>query len=258
MRVVSWNVNSVRARLARIEPWLKDWSPDLLCMQEIKVVDDDFPREIFEQAGYHLETFGQKTYNGVAIATRKPLENVFRGLPDDADDAPRRVIGGRCGQLNIINVYAPNGTELDSAPFAYKLEWFRRLRTFLNTNYQPSDQLMIIGDINIAPEDRDVYDADHWRDRLLFTDEEHAALRHVLDWGLIDGYRTIHKGEGLYSWWDYRSGMYQQGKGVRIDLALMSKPLEERVETIVIDRQAREGEKPSDHAPLIVDLVDEV
>ena len=254
MRIASWNVNSVRARLPRIEEWLDSWHPDILCLQETKVVDEEFPREPFASRGYNIEVFGQKTYNGVAIASLEPPVELFRGLPGDSPETSKRVIGGRFGELNLINVYAPNGTELGSERFAYKLEWFRQLRSLLNEKHEPGDPLLIIGDINIAPDDRDVYDPEYWRGRMLFTDEEHEAFENLSAWGLSDAMRELYSEAGIYSWWDYRAGMFHKGLGLRIDLALISEALKERLDEVTIDREARKGVKPSDHAPLIVDL----
>jgi len=254
VRIATWNVNSVRARLARIEPWLEKWKPDVLGLQETKVRDGEFPREAFSASGYELEIHGQKTYNGVALASREPLEGVFRGFADDPPDADRRAIGGRIGDLTVVTVYVPNGTELGSERFAFKLEWFRRLRAELEARFQPSDPVIVCGDFNVAPEDRDVYDPDAWRGKLLFHPDEHAALAHLMGWGLVDAFRLQTPDAGYYSWWDYRAGMFHKGKGLRIDLVLVTRSLAERVRAVVIDREARKGPKPSDHAPVIVDL----
>ncbi len=254
MRIASWNVNSVRARLPRITEWLEKWQPDVLCMQETKVIDEDFPHEPFVAAGYHIEAFGQKTYHGVALASRKPPTRVFRGLEDDPADADRRLIGALYDDLRVINVYVPNGTELGTERFDYKLEWFRRLRTSLERTCKPADGVLICGDFNVAPDDRDVYDPEKWRGRLHFHPDEHQALQHLMEWGLVDAFREKTAEGGHYSWWDYRAGSFHRGWGLRIDLALVSKPTAARLTDVVIDREARKGPKPSDHAPVVVDL----
>ncbi len=254
MRIATWNVNSVRARLPRVEDWLRSWKPDLLCMQETKVRDEEFPLQAFESLGYHIEVFGQKTYNGVALASRERPAEVFRALPGDPTEADRRVIGGLFGDLRVINVYVPNGTEVGSERFAYKLEWFRRLRNFLEATSKPTERVMICGDFNVAPEDRDVYDPDLWHGQILFHPDEHKALGHLMEWGLVDAFRLTTPEAGHYTWWDYRSGMFHKGHGLRIDLILISKPLANQIRSVAIDRDARKGPKPSDHAPVVIDL----
>ena len=254
MRIVSWNVNSIRARLPRVLDWLEEWKPDVLCVQETKVLDGHFPREEFEARGYHLDVFGQKTYNGVALIGRQAPDEVVRGLPDDSEEADKRLIGGRYGELWIWNAYVPNGTELGTPRFDYKLEWFRRMRALLERRHHPGDQVMICGDFNVAPDDRDVYDPKKWRGRLHFHPDEHAVLAHLMEWGLVDALRTQTEEGGIYSWWDYRSGAFHRGWGLRIDLALVTPALAARIDAVRIDREARKGPKPSDHAPVIVDL----
>ena len=256
MRIATWNVNSIRARLPRVTEWLARWSPDVLCMQETKVVDDQFPRDAFAHRGYQLEVFGQKTYNGVALASRGSLTDLARGFPDDAPDADRRLIAGRIADLHVINVYVPNGTELGSPRFAGKLAWFGRLRDLLERTFSKDDPLIICGDFNVAPEDRDVHDPEAWRGKLLFHPDEHRALQHLMSWGLTDVFREHHPEEGLFSWWDYRGGAFHRGWGLRIDYLLVTAPVAARTRAVTIDREARKGNKPSDHAPVILDLED--
>ncbi len=254
MRVASWNVNSIRARLPRVLDWLAVWSPDILCLQETKVIDDDFPREPFADLGYHLEVMGQKTYNGVALICREKPVPLLRGLPDDPPEADKRIIGARFGDLSVINIYAPNGTELGSERFAYKLEWYRRLHCYLDETFSPTDQLIVAGDYNIAQDDRDLYDPDAWRGKLLYHEDELKVLGELMEWGLFDAFREFHSEPGLYSWWDYRAGMFHKGLGLRIDFALVTESVRAQLKKSMIDRDARKGVKPSDHAPLIVDL----
>ena len=255
MRIATWNVNSVRMRLPRVVEWLGRQQPDVLCLQETKTVDADFPRGEFEALGYHVEVFGQKTYNGVALLSRTRALAVVRGLPDDPPDADRRLIGGVFEGVRVIGVYVPNGTEVGSERFAFKLAWFRRLREMLEASCSTGDPVLICGDFNVAPEDRDVHDPDAWRGRLLFHPDEQEALRHLMAWGLVDAFRLHETRGGHYTWWDYRAGAFHRGWGLRIDLVLMTEALSARCRSVTIDRDARKGEKPSDHAPVIADLV---
>jgi len=255
MRIATWNVNSVRMRLPRVVEWLGRQQPDVLCLQETKTVDADFPRGEFEALGYHVEVFGQKTYNGVALLSRTRALAVVRGLPDDPPDADRRLIGGVFEGVRVIGVYVPNGTEVGSERFAFKLAWFRRLREMLEASCSTGDPVLICGDFNVAPEDRDVHDPDAWRGRLLFHPDEQEALRHLMAWGLVDAFRLHETRGGHYTWWDYRAGAFHRGWGLRIDLVLMTEALAARCRSVTIDRDARKGEKPSDHAPVIADLV---
>jgi exodeoxyribonuclease-3 len=255
MKIATWNVNSVRMRLPRVVEWLGRQQPDVLCLQETKTVDADFPRGEFEALGYHVEVFGQKTYNGVALLSRTRALAVVRGLPDDPPDADRRLIGGVFEGVRVIGVYVPNGTEVGSERFAFKLAWFRRLREMLEASCSTGDPVLICGDFNVAPEDRDVHDPDAWRGRLLFHPDEQEALRHLMAWGLVDAFRLHETRGGHYTWWDYRAGAFHRGWGLRIDLVLMTEALAARCRSVTIDRDARKGEKPSDHAPVIADLV---
>lgn len=255
LRVTSWNVNSIRARAVRVFDWLDAHAPDVLCLQETKGVDDVFPREEFEQRGYTVETFGQKTYNGVAIASKHALTNVQRGLPDDGADAQKRLIAADVAGVRVVNVYVPNGQAVGSDKFAYKLDWLAQLRAMLD-GWDPAQPLVICGDFNIAPEDRDVYDPDAWRGKVLFSEPEHAALATLTAWGLTDAFR-IHVDEGgHYTWWDYRGGMFRRGFGLRIDLFLVTPPLAARCAAVEIDREERKARrnqpdlKASDHAPV--------
>lgn len=251
MKIATWNVNSVRPRLERALAWLQAHEPDLLCLQEIKVVDEDFPREAFAEIGYHAETFGQKTYNGVALLSREPAQDVVRGLPSDAPDAQRRLIAGTVGGVRVIDVYVPNGQSVDSEKFPYKLDWLARLREFITTSHQPGDPLLLLGDFNIAPDERDLYDPEAFRGQVHFHPKEHAELAQLAGWGFTDLFRQFHEEAGLYSWWDYRRLGFPKNKGLRIDLMLATPSLSARCTGCEIDRQERKGTKPSDHAPVI-------
>ncbi len=255
MKVVTWNVNSIRTRLERAEAWLRAHEPDVLCLQEIKVVDEDFPRGVFEDLGYHVETWGQKTYNGVAILSRSPIEDVHRGLPHDGDDAQARLIAGTVDGVRIICVYVPNGKNVTSWHFAYKLDWLARLEELLTTACDKDQPLILLGDFNIAPDDRDVYDPDAWAGRVHFHPVEHAALARLTGWGLHDVFRKHHEQAGAYSWWDYRGGAFPRDRGLRIDLVLATRAMLERSKGCEIDREERKEakgqSKPSDHAPVV-------
>jgi len=254
VKIATWNVNSIRARLPRVTEWLAQRQPDVLCVQETKVADAEFPRAEIAALGYHLEVFGQRTYNGVALASRRAPDEVLRGLPDDPPDAARRLIAARFGDQWVVCVYVPNGTELGSPNFAHKLEWFRRLRRFVADRWTPQDALLIAGDFNVAPEDRDVHDPDAWRGALLCHPDEREALRRLMDWGLEDALRLKESAGGHYTWWDYRAGAFHRGWGLRIDLILISAALRGRCLAVQIDRDARKGEKPSDHAPVVAEI----
>ena len=248
MKVTSWNVNSVRARLERLEAHLDSRQPDVLCLQETKVVDDDFPRAVFASRGYAVEVFGQRTYNGVAIASKLPMKRVTRGLPSEGPDQQRRVLSATVDGLRIVNVYVPNGKAVEDPAFELKLAWLRRLKEFVSAQEEPA--LVVCGDFNIAPEDRDVHDPDAWRGKIHFSDEEHAALADLRSIGLIDLFRVFHEQAGLYSWWDYRRLGFPKDRGLRIDYFLGTEAARERTQDVVIDREERKGEKPSDHAPV--------
>ena len=254
MLIATWNVNSVRARLPRVTGWLGTMRPDVLCMQETKVVDELFPHDEFNALGYQVETFGQKTYNGVAIASLGPMTDVVRGLPGDGPDDQKRVIEATVDGVRIINLYVPNGKAPDTEPFELKLGWLKRLRERLDAGFKPEDDLVMLGDINITPEDRDVYDPVALKETIHCTTREREALRHVMDFGLADVFRNFHDEAGLYSWWDFRGAMFPRNRGLRIDLILVTDSVAKRAKACEIDRAARGGEKPSDHTPVLLSL----
>lgn len=249
MKIASWNVNSIRSRHDRVVSWLERHEPDVLALQETKVVDDQFPREAIEAAGYHIALFGQKTYNGVALLSREPAQNVVCGFPDDDDDAQRRLIAGTFGGIRVVDVYVPNGQSVESDKFPFKLGWLERLRSFLDGTPATED-LVLLGDFNIAPDQRDVHDPDAFRGQVHFHPKEHEALAHIQAWGLHDLFRLHHEEGGRYSWWDYRRLGFPRNAGLRIDLILGSASLRERCSACEIDRDERKGAKPSDHAPV--------
>lgn len=254
MRIATWNVNSVRARLPRVVDWLQQHSPDVVCLQETKCLDEQFPREVIEDLGYNVELFGQKTYNGVAILSKRRIENVIRGFPDDEPDAQRRVIGATIEDVMILNLYVVNGESVGSAKYAYKLDWLRRLSEFVDETYDMSEKVVLTGDFNITFDDRDVYDPEAWRGKVLCSEPERDALARVMSHGLRDAFRKFEEGAGHYTWWDFRTKGFQRGNGLRIDHFLMSPPALEACTGVEIDLEERGREKPSDHAPVIATL----
>jgi len=256
MRIASWNVNSIRARLEHLTGWLGRVSPDVLCIQETKVEDSRFPEEVLADAGYRAQFFGQKSYNGVAIAARMglALEDVKRNLDGDDADAPRRLMACTVEGVRVINVYVPNGQAVGTPAFAYKLAWLSRLRLELAAHCKPEDPLLLCGDFNVAPEPIDVHNPQKWEGQVLFHPDERAALRDVIAWGLCDGFRRFHPEPGHYTWWDYRLSGFRRNQGLRIDHALMTPSLAERATDVWIDKEPRKLDRPSDHAPIVVDF----
>jgi len=258
MRAISWNVNSLRTRLERTLGVLERHQPDLLCLQETKVQDADFPHAAMEEVGYQAAVHGQKTYNGVALISKKPLEDVRCGFDGNPAPEQARVISCVLDGVRWINVYVINGKQLGTDKFALKMEWLTALRTWMEKEFSTEEPLVILGDFNIAPEERDVHEPDLWRNKIHFSAEEHAQLAAFSDWGLHDLYRKHHQDAGLYSWWDYRGGAFPRDLGLRIDLALATPPALERCTAASMDRDERKKgdweSKPSDHIPVIVDL----
>ena len=256
MRIATWNVNSIRVRADAVEAWLGIWKPDALCLQEIKVLEQDFPRERFEAAGYRCAVSGQKTYNGVAILTRDEPENVVPGFADGDDEDPqRRLLRVTVGGVRIVDAYCPNGDEVASEKYAYKLAWFARLRRMLDTQEDPAKPLVLLGDFNVAPADIDVHAPERWAGKVLCSDAERAALTDVQGWGLTDCLRKLHPDTPkLFTWWDYRLNAFPRGWGLRIDHVLASAPLAERCTAVTVDLDPRKSERPSDHAPVCADF----
>ncbi len=251
MRVATWNVNSVRARLPRVLEWLAKDQPDVVCLQETKCLDEVFPREPIEELGYQIETFGQKTYNGVAILSKHRMENVVRGFPDDDEEAQKRVIGATVGDLMILNLYVVNGKEVGDPKYDFKLQWLESLSKMVQEQYPMTEKVVLTGDFNITFDDRDVYDPEAWRGKILCSDAERAALAKVMKPGLHDAFRKFHEEGGLYTWWDFRTRGFQRGNGLRIDHFLVSEPALDACTSVEVDYDERGMEKPSDHAPVV-------
>ena len=254
LTVATYNVNSIRARLERVLAWLGRAECDVVCLQELKVADDEFPREPFEAAGWHCAVHGQRTYNGVAILSRSPLTGVSAGLGDGVADPEARLLVAHAAGVRIVSAYVPNGQTVGSAKWAYKLAWMARLRAWLERSASPDEPLVLAGDFNVAPEDRDVARPDEWRDSVLCHAEARAALRAIADWGLVDTVRLHHHGDGPYTWWDYRMLGFPKNNGLRIDHVLVTEPLGRRCRNAYVVRDERKGKQPSDHAPVVTEL----
>jgi exodeoxyribonuclease-3 len=251
VRLATYNVNSIRARLPRLLAWLERERPDVVCLQEVKVSDDVFPRAELEAAGYGVAVHGQRTYNGVAIASRSPIADVRVGLDDGVADAEARLIAGLVDGVWILSAYVPNGRAVGTDKWSYKLAWLARLRAYLARRYDPAMPLAVCGDFNVAPEPRDVARPEEWKGTVLCHPDARAAWREVLAWGLEDVVRRHHTGDGPYTWWDYRMLGFAKGNGLRIDHVLATSPLAARCAESYVARDERKGKQPSDHAPLV-------
>jgi len=253
LRLATWNVNSLKVRLPHLLDWLAKQQPDAVCLQETKCEDAAFPSAAIEAAGYRWAHDGQKTYNGVAILARHGIENVSRGIPGFAD-LQKRVIAADVDGVRVVCVYCPNGQSVGSEKYEYKLRWFEALAGWLRTELATSPRLALLGDFNVAPEDRDVHDPEAWRGQVLCSDAERAALRSLADLGLADAFRLFEQPEKSFSWWDYRMAAFRRNLGLRIDHILLSAPLAGRCRACAIDVEPRRLERPSDHAPVLCDL----
>jgi exodeoxyribonuclease-3 len=261
MQIATWNVNSIRTRLTHLTDWLSTHAIDVLCLQETKVTDQDFPLPPIHALGYQAYIYGQKSYNGVALLSREPLSDVRLGFASvlgetvtaDLDDQ-KRVICGLLDGIRIVNVYVPNGATLDSDKYEYKLLWLKVLRIYLETLLAENESLLICGDFNIAPEDRDIHDPKGKENHIMASPIERAALQDVLAIGLKDAFRKFTTEGGHFSWWDYRAGSFRRNAGWRIDHHYLSPVLYDRATQCIIDPEPRAWEKPSDHTPVIVEL----
>ncbi|MBX9690583.1 MAG: exodeoxyribonuclease III [Candidatus Obscuribacterales bacterium] len=254
MILATWNVNSINKRLPQLLDWLEKVKPNLVCLQETKVVDEKFPVAEIESSGYKVAFYGEKAYNGVAIISDKPLSDVETGLQKEVGPASKRIISGSYDGVRILDVYIPNGGEPGSEKFAYKLEWLAALKEHLATKEDPNKPLVITGDFNIAPQDLDVFDPKAAAGGILVTDEERAALEEIRKWGLVDVFRKLHPEAALYSWWDYRMNAFRRNMGFRIDHIWATAVLAEKARSIYIDKEPRKLEQPSDHAPVVAEF----
>jgi exodeoxyribonuclease-3 len=253
MRIVTWNVNSVRARLPRVLEFLERVRPDVVCLQETKCLDEAFPLEPLEEAGWSCATFGQKTYNGVAILARGRIEDVVRGMDDGVEDPEARVISAQVGDVLVVNAYVVNGQEVGAEKYRYKLEWLNRLRDFTARRLALEEKGVLCGDFNVTFDDRDVHDPALWHEKILCSTPERRALAGLTALGLKDAFRKFHEEGGHYTWWDFRTRGYQRKAGLRIDHHLVTPPLYAALTGCTIDLAAREGEAPSDHAPVVAE-----
>ena len=253
MKIASWNVNSLHVRLPHLRTWLGDAAPDIVALQETKTEDAKFPDAALAELGYRSVFSGQKTYNGVALLSREPARDVLTDVPG-LDDRQRRILVASIGDLRIVNLYVVNGQSVGSEKYAYKLDWLARMHDFLAAEMQRFPQLVVLGDFNIAPEDRDVHDPALWHEQVLCSTPERAALARLTGLGLHDSLRLVDAEGGRYSWWDYRQGAFRRNLGVRIDLILVSEALRAACRSASIDRVTRTWERPSDHAPVTVEL----
>ena len=253
MRLATWNVNSLKVRLPQVLDFLKTQQPDVLCLQETKLEDEKFPLLEFTAAGYQGVFSGQKTYNGVAILSKSSPHEVTFGIADFSDPQ-KRVISATVNGVRVICAYVPNGESVRSQKYAYKLDWLRRLQSCLKLELEKYPRLAILGDYNIAPEDRDVHDPKLWAGKVLFSDPEKAAFKELIALGLCDGFRLFDQPEKSFSWWDYRTNGYKRGLGLRIDHILLSTELAQHCKGCLIDCERRGHERPSDHAPVLIEL----
>ena len=248
MKIASWNVNSLKVRLPHLAQWCGQQGPDILALQETKLDDPAFPLAAIQALGYQVVFSGQRTYNGVAVLARTPVTDVVAGVPG-LDDEQRRYLAVTVGELRIVNLYVVNGQAVGSEKFAYKLRWLEAVTAALAGELARHPRLVVLGDFNIAPDDRDVHDPELWREQILCSTPERHALRRILDLGLHDSFRLLHEDTGHFSWWDYRQAAFRRNLGLRIDLVLVSQALKAQVAEAGVDREPRTWERPSDHAP---------
>lgn len=253
MKLATWNVNSLGVRLPQLLDWVGRQKPDIVCLQELKLEDPKFPEAEIRAAGYEAVYAGQKTYNGVAILSRARLAEAARGIPG-YPDPQQRVICASLGALRIVCAYVPNGQSVDSDKYRYKLGWLEAFAAWLKSELARNEQLAVLGDFNIAPEERDVHDPKLWEGQVLFSPPERRAFRALLDLGLKDALRLVEQGDKHFTWWDYRMNAFRRGMGLRIDHVLLSPALAAQCKSVRIDRDMRAAERPSDHAPVIVEL----
>ncbi len=250
MKLATWNVNSLKVRLPQVLEWLETEQPDILGLQETKLKDENFPVEEVRAAGYELAFAGQPTYNGVAVLSRSPINDVVTDLPG-LDDPQRRVLAATTGGIRFINLYVPNGQAVGSDKYAYKLDWLEKLHAFIADELTRHENLVVVGDFNIAPHPEDVHDPEEWEGKILFSEPERSALQGLLDLGLSDTFRLFEQPEQTFSWWDYRMNNFRRNRGLRIDLVLASTKLAAQCSEGYIDKTPRTWERPSDHAPAV-------
>lgn len=253
MKLATWNVNSLKVRLPQLLDWMERRAPDVVCLQETKCEDLNFPAADIRARGFEIVCSGQKTYNGVAILSRSPAQDVSVGIPG-FEDEQKRVLAATVDGVRVVCVYCPNGESVESPKYVYKLAWYAALREWLAVELQRHPRLAVLGDFNVAPEERDVHDPKLWAGKVLFSEPERAALRALFDLGLHDSFRLFDQPEKSYSWWDYRMNAFKRNLGLRIDHILLSQPLAVQTASSTIDRDMRAQERPSDHAPAVAEI----
>ena len=253
MKIATWNVNSLKVRLAHVLDWLAASQADILCLQETKTTDENFPADEIAAAGYHVVFSGQKTYNGVAIISKEAAGDVIIDVAG-LDDPQRRILGATIGGTRILNLYVVNGQEVGSEKYAHKLHWLDKVTDHISAQLQQFERFVVLGDFNIAPDDRDVYDPEAWHERILCSTPEREALQKIQQLGLVDTFRQFDQEEQSYSWWDYRAAGFRRNRGLRIDLVLASKSLADNCRACSIDKEPRRLERPSDHTPVMAEF----
>lgn len=258
MKIATWNINGIKARLETVKTWLASASPDIACFQEIKSVDEGFPAEIFEELGYNVAVHGQKGFNGVALLSKIPFDEVIRGLPGDDDDVQARYIEGvvsvPSGVVRVVNIYLPNGNPIDSDKFPYKLSWMERLKARVKELLTYEEPFVVAGDYNVIPTPEDVYDPAAWVNDALFRPETRSQFQSLLNLGLTDAFRACHDEPHQFTFWDYQAGAWQKNHGIRIDHLLLSPQAADKLVSCDIDSEPRGWEKPSDHVPVVMEL----
>lgn len=252
-KLASWNVNSLKVRLEQVLDWMEQTHTDVLALQETKLIDDHFPADAFKEKGYHIVYSGQKTYNGVAIISRNPIEDIITDIAG-LEDPQRRILAVTISGIRLINLYVPNGADLTSEKYPYKLNWLEKVTAFIQQQMSIYSKLAVVGDFNIAPEDRDVHNPLEWQGCVLVSPAEREAFAGILELGLHDSFRNFEQDENEFSWWDYRAAGFRRNRGLRIDHILLSAELNELCRESKIDKEPRKAERPSDHAPVWVSL----
>ncbi|KTD65261.1 exodeoxyribonuclease III [Legionella spiritensis] len=253
LKLASWNVNSLKIRLDQVLSWLEATNVDILALQETKLIDENFPVQPFTDRGFQVVYAGQKTYNGVAVISRHPLSEVVTDIPG-LPDPQRRILATTVADIRLVNLYVPNGSEVESDKYHYKLDWLSKVHAYIQQQLHIYPRLAVVGDFNIAPDDRDVHDPEEWQGCVLVSPPERQAFSDLLNLGLVDSFRLFVQEEKLYSWWDYRAAGFRRNRGLRIDHVLLNKELASHCLRSIIDKEPRRHERPSDHAPVMVEL----
>jgi exodeoxyribonuclease-3 len=253
MKIASWNVNSLKVRLPQVLDWLAVAQPDILCLQETKLTDENFPVEDIEAVDYRVVYSGQKTYNGMAIISKQQADEVLTEIPG-LDDPQRRILAATIDGVRVLNLYVVNGQEVGSEKYAWKLEWLARVTDYIQEQLKHNERFVVLGDFNITPEDRDVHDPEAWHERILCSTPEREALQRITDLGLVDTFRLFQQEDASFSWWDYRAAAFRRNRGLRIDLILASPALADHCRASRIDKEPRRLERPSDHAPVLAEF----